>query len=446
MPYNVGVIGTGYVGLVTGTCFAESGNDVLCIDIDADKVQRMKQGEVPIYEPGLEVLFQRNIRENRLKFSTNLEKAVTSCSIFFLCLPTPPSEDGSADLQHVLKVAEDIGTLLDKHDIREHVILVDKSTVPVGTSEKVTATVRAVAPNANFSVVSNPEFLKEGFAVDDFMKPDRVVVGTSNEQSAEIMRDLYEPFTRNGNPIFILNEKSAEVCKYAANAHLAMRISFMNELANYCEEVGANIDDVRYAIGSDSRIGKKFLYAGVGYGGSCFPKDVRALLHSAKESGIELKVVQAVEEANAHQKSSFLEKIRAYMRECNGSTVAVWGLAFKPNTDDTREAPAFTLIDGLLSDGYTVQAYDPEAFEGTQVRFGDRITYATDMYAACSGADVLVLVTEWSEFRNPDFNKIEAGLNNKVIFDGRNVFSLDKMADKGYRYHSIGRPALIPEE
>ncbi len=443
MPYQIGVIGTGYVGLVTGTCFAESGNQVLCIDIDEDKVRTLREGKVPIYEPGLDLIFQRNIREGRLTFATELEEAVKRCELLFLCLPTPPGADGSADLQTVLSVAGDIGRLIARNDISDFRIIVDKSTVPVGTSEKVHAAVAAHCAEANFDIVSNPEFLREGFAVDDFMKPDRVVVGTSNEKSAQVMRELYKPFTRSGNPIYVLDEKSAEACKYAANSYLAMRITFMNEVAEFCEAVGANVEDVRRAIGSDSRIGKRFLFPGIGYGGSCFPKDVRALVHSGKEAGVDLTIIEAAEKANRRQTARFVDRVAdRFGNDLQGKKFAVWGLAFKPNTDDTREAPAFRIIDDLQSRGAQVSAYDPEAMDASRRRFGDTIDFAADMYAALEGADALLICTEWSEFRNPDFKRTRQLLKDFIIFDGRNVFETDAMREMGAEYHSIGRASV----
>lgn len=440
MPYTIAVIGTGYVGLVTGTCFAESGNDVICVDIDQAKVEKLRSGVVTIYEPGLDTIFERNNREKRLTFTTNLEEAVLQAQIIFLCLPTPPDEDGSADLQYVLRSAADIGGILHKHNISAFKVIVDKSTVPVGTSELVRAQVRQAAPQAQFEIVSNPEFLREGFAVEDFMKPDRVVIGTSNPKAAAIMKDLYEPFTRSGNPIFILDEKSAEVAKYAANSFLAMRISFMNDLSAYCEKVGADIEDVRLAIGSDSRIGKRFLFAGVGYGGSCFPKDVRALLHSAEKEGIDLAIVRAVEEVNARQRQRFVQRIiERFKGNLSGKNFALWGIAFKPNTDDTREAPAFYIIDELLAHGASVVCYDPEAMNGAKQRYGDMIGYANSRYDALQKANALIIATEWNEFRNPNFDIIKAALQAPLIFDGRNLFDLDKMNDLGFEYHSIGR-------
>jgi UDPglucose 6-dehydrogenase len=444
MAYTIGIIGTGYVGLVTGTCFAETGNTVICVDIDATKVEKLRSGEVTIYEPGLEYLFERNIREKRLHFTTNLEEAVEQAQILFLCLPTPPDEDGSADLKHVLGAARTVGTILTKNSIADFKIIVNKSTVPVGTSDKVRDAILETAPNGHFDVVSNPEFLREGFAVEDFMKPDRIVVGTSNNASAETMRDLYEPFTRSGNPIYVLDTKSAEIAKYAANAFLAMRISFMNELSGYCETVGADIESVRMAIGADNRIGKRFLFAGVGYGGSCFPKDVRALKASAEQVGITLGLVAATEEANFRQTERFGNRIITRLgNDLTGKRIAVWGIAFKPNTDDTREAPSFKIIDRLLAAGANVVAYDPEALEGAKSYYGDRfanrLSYGVGMYECVEKADALVIVTEWSEFRKPDMKRLASTMNAPIIFDGRNLFDVQKMADAGFEYHSIGR-------
>ncbi len=445
MPYTIGIIGTGYVGLVTGTCFAETGNTVICVDIDEAKVAKLRSGKVTIYEPGLEYIFERNLREERLYFTTNLEEAVNQCSILFLCLPTPPDEDGSADLQHVLKAAGDIGSILTKNAIQDFKIVVNKSTVPVGTSERVREKVRETAPNGNFDVVSNPEFLREGFAVEDFMKPDRVVVGTEDVKSAEIMKDLYDPFTRSGNPIYVLDTKSAEVAKYAANSFLAMRISFMNELSAYCEQAGADIENIRLAIGADARIGKRFLFAGVGYGGSCFPKDVRALKTSAKQAGIDLGIVEAVEAANERQQERFIKRILArFDGNVQGKTIALWGIAFKPNTDDIREAPAFRVIDALLAKGATIAAYDPAAMEGAERLYGATIQYAKNPYEALLNADALVIVTEWNEFRKPDFARMKSIMTNAIIFDGRNLFDLNKMADTGFEYYSIGRKTIKP--
>ncbi len=444
MPYNIAVVGTGYVGLVSGTCFAENGNQVICVDNDPRKLQKLLNGQIPIYEPGLHPLYERNSKEGRLSFTEDLEDAVVKSDVIFLCLPTPPTEDGSADLQYVLKVADDIGQILAKHAPQPFKIIVDKSTVPIGTSEKVTA---AIAANydGEFTVASNPEFLREGFAVEDSLRPDRVVIGTSHERAKTILTELYEPFVLSGNPIIVMDERSAEITKYAANSFLAMRISFMNDLANLCEILGANVDNVRRGIGSDSRIGKKFLFSGVGYGGSCFPKDVKALLKTAADAQHPLRIVQSVEDVNADQPRRFFKKIYEYFDgDLKGRTVGMWGLAFKPNTDDTREAPAFIVIDELLAAGVNVQAFDPEAMENTrEYRFGERITYAKSAYAALENADALLLVTEWNEFRMPDWKKIKDMLKQPVVFDGRNIYDPVEMAQLGFDYFSIGRPAML---
>lgn len=446
MAFTIGIIGTGYVGLVSGTCFAETGNSVICVDIDEKKIEKLRAGKTPIYEPGLEYLLERNIREKRLTFTTNLAEAVEKCTFLFLCLPTPPDEDGSADLHYVIDVAKKIGEIITEKKITDFRVIINKSTVPVGTSEKVRSALRSTAPDGNFEVVSNPEFLREGFAVDDCLKPDRVVVGTSNERCATAMRDLYEPFTRSGNPIFIVKEKSAELIKYAGNSFLAMRISFMNELSAYCEKIGADIDDVRVGIGADSRIGKRFLFAGIGYGGSCFPKDVRALLHSTKEAGTPLGIMQSVELANHNQIKRFFDRISTrFENNFAGKRIAVWGLAFKPNTDDTREAPAFILIEKLLKKGAEVVAYDPEAKEGAMHRFGNKITYGENMYATLNDANALIIATEWNEFRSPDFAEVKRLLREPIIFDGRNVYDIEKMQKLGMEYYSVGRRSILPE-
>ncbi len=435
---EIAVVGTGYVGLVTGTCFAETGNNVTCVDIDAAKVQRLIAGEMPIFEPHLDVLFERNIREKRLHFTTDLKLAVDKAQIIFLALPTPPGEDGSADLSYVLGVANDLGKI-----ITEYKVIVDKSTVPVGTAERVKA---AVAENASvpFDIVSNPEFLREGFAVDDFMKPDRVVIGTQSERARKVMEELYRPFTRQGNPIIFMDEKSAELTKYAANAFLATKISFMNEIANFCEHVGADVDMVRAGIGTDTRIGKRFLFPGIGYGGSCFPKDVQALFHSGIENNYEFKILKSVMKVNERQKTILLGPILNYF---NGSlsnvTIALWGLAFKPDTDDIREAPALYMIEHLLEAGAKIIAYDPEAVANVKKQKGYHITYAEDQYAALDGADALLICTEWSAFRNPDFEKMSRLLKAKVIFDGRNLYELEKMKELGFFYKSIGRETIM---
>ncbi len=431
---KIAVVGTGYVGLVTGTCFAETGNHVTCVDIDEAKVNKMKNGEVPIYEPHLDVIFERNIKQNRLFFTTDLAEAIEEAQIIFLALPTPPGEDGSADLSYVLGVADQLGKM-----IKDYKVIVDKSTVPVGTAEKVHA---AVAKNAttDFDIVSNPEFLREGFAVDDFMKPDRVVVGTESEKAQAIMKELYAPFIRQGNPLIFMDEKSAELTKYAANSFLATKITFMNEIANFCEKVGADVDKVRLGMGSDTRIGKRFLFPGIGYGGSCFPKDVQALQRSGKEIGYDFKILDSVIDVNDQQKTVLAGPIKDYFKgNLNGIRVALWGLAFKPDTDDIREAPALYMIEKLTNEGATICAYDPEAMPNVQNLLGHRISFAPDMYSALENADVLLICTEWSAFRNPDFGRIAEMLNNKVIFDGRNLYDLEKMEKLGFDYKSIGR-------
>ncbi len=441
---NIAVIGTGYVGLVTGTCFAETGNNVICIDVDENKVAKMKNGEIPIYEPGLEILFERNIKKNRLEFSTHLREAVLKSKIIFLCLPTPQGGDGSADLQYVLDVASEIGKIFRDEPQLDFKVLVDKSTVPVGTSEKVRAAVKKFAPDFNFDVASNPEFLREGMAVEDFMKPERVVIGTSSEQTKVIIDELYEPFVRSGNPIYYMDEKSAEMTKYAANAFLATKISFMNEIANLCELTGAQVDKVRIGIGSDTRIGKRFLFPGVGYGGSCFPKDVIALVNTANENKYDFKILKSVIEVNRKQVERFYDKIEHhYKSNIKGKHFALWGLAFKPNTDDMREAPSIKLVRKLLQQGAAVTAYDPEAIETAKVVFGDSINYADGAYSALENTDALIIVTEWNEFRNPDFNIMRTRLKEPLIFDGRNLYDVEKMKESGFTYYSIGRTNVI---
>lgn len=431
---NIAVVGTGYVGLVTGTCFAETGNNVVCVDINADKVKMMKEGKVPIYEPHLDVLFERNIRQGRLRFTTDLAEALEKAQIVFLALPTPPGEDGSADLSYVLNAAADIGKLMT-----DYKVLVDKSTVPVGTAEKVAEAVKKHA-KVDFDVVSNPEFLREGFAVDDFLKPDRVVVGTSSERAKKLMEELYKPFVRQGNPIIFMDERSAELTKYAANAFLAAKITFMNEIANFCEAVGADVDKVRIGMGSDTRIGKRFLFPGIGYGGSCFPKDVQALAKSGKEAGYEFQIIESVMKVNEEQKVALMPKIRKhYGGALKGRHFAMWGLAFKPDTDDIREAPALYMIDALLKEGATVAAFDPEGMKNVQKLKGDVIRYAHDEYDTLEGADALIICTEWAEFRTPDMDRVKAGLKKPVVFDGRNLYELDSMKEKGFTYVSIGR-------
>ncbi|MCE7926700.1 MAG: UDP-glucose/GDP-mannose dehydrogenase family protein [Haliscomenobacteraceae bacterium CHB4] len=435
---NIAVIGTGYVGLVTGTCFAETGNNVICVDINEQKIKRLRQGEIPIFEPGLDVLFERNTKEGRLHFTTNLREAVDQAQIIFLALPTPPGEDGSADLSYIMGVARDLGDI-----ISDYKVIVDKSTVPVGTAEKVAAILAEKLPKKMFDVVSNPEFLREGVAVEDFLKPDRVVVGTRSEKARKVMKQLYEPFVRQGNPIFFMDERSAEMTKYAANSYLAARISFMNEIANLCEKVGANVDQVRIGMGSDSRIGKRFLFPGIGYGGSCFPKDVQALAKTASEYSYDFKILKSVMKVNSIQKGVLTKKIRKYFKnDLAGKTISVWGLAFKPNTDDIREAPALIIIDELLKAGARVQAFDPEAMNNVKAIYGERIQLCNSMYDALEGADCLCIMTEWQEFRSPDFERIAALLNDPLIFDGRNVYDLDQMKSLGFQYVSIGRPKV----
>jgi UDPglucose 6-dehydrogenase len=431
---KITVVGTGYVGLVTGTCFAETGNQVLCVDIDQKKVERMQNGEVPIYEPHLDVIFERNIKAERLKFTTSLEEGANHGEIIFLALPTPPGEDGSADLSYILGVAKNLGKL-----IKEYKVVVDKSTVPVGTAEKVHAAI-AAETDVPFDVVSNPEFLREGFAVDDFLKPDRVVIGTSSEKAQKVMEQLYKPFVRQGNPIIFMDEKSAELTKYAANAFLATKITFMNEIANFCELVGADVDKVRAGIGSDERIGKRFLFPGIGYGGSCFPKDVQALVKSGIDHEYSFNILNAVMSINEKQKTIIIPKIKTYFNgDLKGKNIAIWGLSFKPDTDDIREAPALYIIKELLAEGAKVKAYDPEAMENVKNLLGDTISFASNEYEALDKADALVICTEWGIFRNPDFNRIKAALNQSVIFDGRNLFDPTEMKEKGFFYSSIGR-------
>ncbi len=434
---KIAVVGTGYVGLVSGTCFAETGNSVTCIDIDAEKVAKMKNGFVPIYEPGLEELFKRNIEEGRITFSTNLAEGIKNAEIIFLALPTPSGEDGSADLSFIMKVAEQLGSLLE-----QYTVIVDKSTVPVGTSEKVENAI-AKKCKVDFDVVSNPEFLREGVAIDDFMKPDRVVIGTSSERAKKVMEKLYAPFVRQGNPIYIMDEKSAELTKYAANAFLAMKISFMNEIANLAEIVGADVDKIRKGIGSDSRIGKQFLYAGTGYGGSCFPKDVKALAKTSSDHQFDFKILNAVMDVNKRQKTILIPKVKRYFNnDLKGKKIALWGLAFKPNTDDIREASAIDIIQELLKEGATVSAFDPEAMENVHKLLGNTITLTEKSYDALKDADALIIVTEWNEFRQPDFEKISKLLKNKAIFDGRNLFDNEQMRELGFHYESIGRQAV----
>lgn len=436
---KIAVVGTGYVGLVTGTCFAETGNQVTCVDIDERKVEKLNNGIIPIFEPGLDVLFYRNVEEGRLKFTTNLAEGIKGAEVIFLALPTPPGEDGSADLKYILKVADDLGSIMT-----QYAVIVDKSTVPVGTAEKVHA---GIAKNAKveFDVVSNPEFLREGVAVEDFMKPDRVVIGTKSDKAKSVMNRLYAPLVRQGNPVIFMDERSAEMTKYAANAFLATKITFMNEIANLCELTGANVDDIRRGIGTDSRIGKRFLFAGIGYGGSCFPKDVQALARTAQDFNYDFKVLKSVMDVNNEQKMKLLPLIKDYFGgELKGKTIAIWGLAFKPYTDDIREAPALDNIRALLAAGAKITAYDPEAMDNVRNVLGNQISYAHTSYAALDDADALVIMTEWPLFRTPDFDKMNLLLKNKVIFDGRNVYELDQMAEMGYTYYSIGRETVKP--
>jgi UDPglucose 6-dehydrogenase len=441
---NIAVVGTGYVGLVSGTCLAETGNNVICVDIDAGKVAKLQSGQIPIYEPGLEVLFNRNIKEGRLHFTTNLEEAIKEVTLIFLALPTPPGGDGSADLSFVLGVAEQLGKLM-----KDYKVIINKSTVPVGTAER---TREAIAKNTTveFDVVSNPEFLREGVAVDDFMKPDRVVVGTTSERARKLMEELYRPFVRQGNPIIFMDERSSEMTKYAANSYLAARISFMNELANLCERTGADVETVRMGMGSDARIGKRFLFPGIGYGGSCFPKDVQALAKTAEENNYDFKILKAVMNVNEIQKHVLVEKIfNNYGKDLSGKKIALWGLAFKPNTDDIREAPALYIIEDLLNAGAEIVAYDPEGMPNIKQYFStlpeekkSRLHFSDNYYVAAEGADFLAILTEWTEFRTPDFAKVKALLKEPVIFDGRNLYDLDVMKNEGFYYNSIGRKTV----
>lgn len=431
---NIAVIGTGYVGLVSGTCFAESGNQVICVDNNQEKLMKLHAGEIPIYEPGLEVLFERNVNEGRLHFTDNLEQAVDHAEIIFLALPTPPQEDGSADLQYVLAVANDIGRMM-----KEYKVIVNKSTVPVGTADKVTETI-AQHTEIEFDVVSNPEFLREGAAVDDFMKPERVVVGTRSEKARKAMERLYKPFLMSGNPLIFMDERSSELTKYAANSFLATKITFMNEIANLCELVGADVDMVRKGVGSDTRIGKRFLFAGAGYGGSCFPKDVSALFKTSRSYDYHFRILDAVMDVNSDQKLRLVDKVKEfYGEDLTGKTLAIWGLAFKPNTDDIREAPALVIIKQLQEAGATVVGYDPEAMDQVKKYSGLDFKMVDHMYDALPGADALLVVTEWNEFRTPNFDKIKGALKSPVIFDGRNIYDVEYMEERGFYYDSIGR-------
>ena len=431
---NIAVIGTGYVGLVTGTCFAETGNNVVCVDIDANKVERMQNGEVPIYEPQLDVLFERNKKQGRLKFSTDLETAVADAEIIFLALPTPPGEDGSADLSYILGVADQLGKI-----IKDYKVIIDKSTVPVGTAEKVK---NAISKNTQigFDVVSNPEFLREGYAVSDFLKPDRVVIGTESAKARKILEELYKPFVRQGNPIYFMDEKSAELTKYAANSFLATKITFMNEIANFCEKVGADVDMVRKGIGSDARIGNRFLFPGIGYGGSCFPKDVQALVNIANDHGYNPELISSVERVNKAQKKVLFSKlVSQFGNDLKGKKIAIWGLSFKPETDDMREAPSINLIQSIVKAGGEVSAYDPKAMDEAKFYLKHiKVNYCNDKYTALDNADALILVTEWKEFRSPDFDLIKSKMNGNLFIDGRNQFKLDYIQNKGFKYVQIG--------
>ncbi len=435
---NITVVGTGYVGLVTGTCFAETGNQVVCVDIDKQKVERMKNGEVPIYEPGLELLFERNTKEKRLSFTTDLVEGVKDAEIIFLALPTPPGEDGSADLSYVLGVADDLS-----HLIKDYKVIVDKSTVPVGTAEQVYATLAKNLSEDLFDVASNPEFLREGLAVKDFMNPDRIVIGTNSERVEKLMKQLYEPFVRQENSIIIMDERSAEMTKYAANSFLATKISFMNEIANLCERVGANVDNVRLGIGADDRIGSRFLFPGIGFGGSCFPKDILALVNTANEYGYSFQTLKTIIQINSTQKRRLVDKIQGYFgKDLTGKTIALWGGAFKPETDDIREASSIVTINGLLAAGATLKVYDPAAMHNIKKIFGDKLIYAENQYDVLEGADALGVVTEWKQFKEANMDKVKNQYNVFVIFDGRNVYDLNEMERKGFHYESIGRQVV----
>lgn len=439
---NIAVVGTGYVGLVSGVCFAETGNSVTCVDIDADKIERLRAGEVVIYEPGLEPLFERNLRQGRLTFTTDLAEGIRDAEIIFLALPTPPGEDGSADLKYILGVAADLSGI-----ITDYKVIVDKSTVPVGTAEKVHAILADKLDASLFDVVSNPEFLREGAAVDDFLKPDRVVIGTSSERAAKVMQRLYDPFVRQGNPVIVMDERSAEMTKYAANSYLATRITFMNEIANLCDLAGADVDMVRRGMGTDSRIGKRFLFPGIGYGGSCFPKDVSALGKTAAQHGYEFRILDSVMSVNERQKLKLAEMIKQHFGgSLEGKTIALWGLAFKPDTDDIREAPALYIIRELLEAGARIKAFDPEAMDNVAAEFGDRVEMAADQYDALDGADALAICTEWKVFRTPSFAAIKKMLAEPLIFDGRNLYDLDNVREQGFTYYSIGRAAVKGSE
>ncbi len=433
---KIAVVGTGYVGLVTGTCYAETGNTVTCVDIDESKVARLKAGKMTIYEPGLDTLFERNIKQGRLFFTTSLKEGIEGAQVIFLALPTPPGADGSADLKFVLGVARDLGGLLN-----QYAVIVDKSTVPVGTAERVAEQVRLSA-RVEFDVISNPEFLREGVAVEDFMKPDRVVIGTRSIRARKVMESLYAPFLRQGNPLIFMDERSAELTKYAANAFLATKITFMNEIANLCEKVGADVDAVRKGLGTDSRIGKRFLFPGIGYGGSCFPKDVQALARTSEEYAYDFRILKSVMDVNEEQKTKLIPAIHKHLGNLKGKTIAFWGLSFKPQTDDIREAPSLYNIEQLLQAGASVRAHDPEAMENVRKLLGDRISYHNTPYEAAQGADAVFIATEWPEFRTPDFTKLGSLMKSRVIFDGRNLYDLQEMAESGFTYISIGRKSV----
>jgi len=442
---NIAVIGTGYVGLVSGVCLAETGNHVICVDNNLDKLSRLKQGEPVIHERGLKAIMQNNVEKNRLEFTDNLKYAVEKSSVIFFCLPTPQGEDGAADLRHVLEVADEIGKIFQTFKEKKYKVIVNKSTVPVGTAEKVFAKITSHGEYP-FDVVSNPEFLREGVAVEDFLKPERIVIGTSSKDAEEIMKNLYEPFVRSGNAIYFMDEKSAEVTKYAANTFLAAKISFMNEVANYCEKVGANVDFVRLAIGSDNRIGKRFLFPGIGYGGSCFPKDVKAFQNSFNEAKVKSNILDAIVKTNEAQKEILFQKVNKHFSgKISGKKFALWGLAFKPDTDDVREAPAFKLIDLILQEKGKITAYDPEAMENTRSIYNDKIDFVNDSLDAVKDADALIIATEWNEFRNPDFAEMKKMMKEFVIFDGRNVYDREKAKRYGFIYYSIGRENVTKE-
>jgi UDPglucose 6-dehydrogenase len=441
---NVAIVGTGYVGLVTGVCLAERGNMVSCVDSNPRVVEKLSSGEITIYEPGLEDIFLRNLKKERIRFSGNLEEALLRSQVIFLCLPTPPDEDGSADLQYILSVADQIGAILARNPAAGYKVIVDKSTVPVGTCEKVDEAIRRhTDSNFEYDVVSNPEFLREGFAVEDFLRPERVVIGSRSERAVTLLNDLYEPFIPAGSSVIVMDEKSAEVTKYAANAFLAMKISYMNDLANFCDAVGADVEMVREGVGADSRIGGKYLFPGLGYGGSCLPKDVKALLKTAQDAGAPLTILQSVEEINQEQRKRFFRKVERHFKgKLEGLRVVIWGLAFKPNTDDVREAPVFYILDELLKAKAQVAVFDPEAMKNVKERYGDRLEYAESSYGALQGADALIVVTEWNEFRKPDFGLMKNLMRQPVIFDGRNVYDPEKIRQRGFLYHSIGRKFL----